>query len=136
MANYTGNTKVNGGYYFCPRTWNVNVVPSEGGTLPGPAGARYIKVPFPLLFLVVPVIGLAFLIFLPFIGFALFAWAIAKRISGGLRRSATELAATVSPGTATGAAYMTGKEGEEPAEKVSEELEKMEKTIEEKRAKE
>ena len=75
--------------------------------------------------------------FLPFIGFALFAYAIAKKIAGAVTQGTTELAATVQPGSfAPGAAYFTGKPGEEEKEKKegaeapkSPELEKLEKEI-------
>jgi hypothetical protein len=135
MATYNGSSSVRGGYYLSTRTWSVEVIGNEGGTLPGPATTKYLSVPFPLLFLVVPIIGLAFLIFLPFIGFALFANAVVRRLTGHVAEGATKLAATVAPDAATGAAYMTGEKGEEkPAEKVSPELEKLEKEIEEKRS--
>ena len=54
MARYHGGTMVAGGYYLNPRRWSVEVVPSEGGRLGGSEGASYVKVAFPLLFLVVP----------------------------------------------------------------------------------
>jgi hypothetical protein len=135
MATYTGSSNVRGGYYLSTRTWTVEVVGNEGGTLPGPATTRYLSVPFPLLFLVVPIIGLAFLVFLPFIGFALLANAIVRRVTGHVAVEATRLAATVAPDAATGAAYLAGEKGEEkPAEKVTKELEELEKEIEEKRS--
>jgi hypothetical protein len=137
MTRYTGGTKVNGGYYWNAKGWQVEVVGQEGGKLPGAPAARYVKVPFPLLFVVVPVMGALFLVFLPFIGFGLFAYAIAKRIAGGVRRGATELASTVQPGMIPGEAHLTGKagdekkaEGEAPAH-----IEKLEKEISERRDK-
>jgi hypothetical protein len=114
MARYTGGNAVSGGYYWNPSRWEVEVVPSEGGRLKGPPEARYVKLPFPLLFVVVPLLGALFLIFLPLIGFALFGYAIVKKVTGFAKKSATELASTVAPGGfATGAAHFTGKPGEE-----------------------
>jgi hypothetical protein len=132
MARYTGGTKVSGGYYWNARGWSVEVVGGEGGTLPGDAKARYLKVPFPLLFVVVPMMGALFLVFLPFIGFAMFAYAIAKRVGGGVRRGATELASTVTPGLVAGEAHLTGKPGEEEAPAKGEapaHIEKLEKGV-------
>ena len=135
MAKYTGGAKVSGGYYWHTRSWHVEVVPSEGGRLQGERTASYLKVPFPVLFVVVPVMGLLFLMFLPFIGFGLFAYAIAKRIGGGIRRGATELASTVHPGMVPGEAYLTGKAGEEKKEEkgaapsAPEAIEKLEKEV-------
>ncbi|HEY6001536.1 MAG TPA: hypothetical protein VIV57_01600 [Anaeromyxobacter sp.] len=145
MARYTGGNKVSGGYYWNPSRWEVEVVPSEGGRLQGPPEARYVKLPFPLLFVVVPLLGALFLIFLPLIGFALFAYAIVKKVTGFAKRSATELAATVAPGGfATGEAHFTGKPGEEkPAEetagegeaKAQAEIERLAKEIEARKGK-
>ena len=136
MAKYTSGMQVGGGYYWNASNWEVEVISNEGGKLKGAANAKYVKVPFPLLFLVVPLLGALFLMFLPFIGFGLFGYAIAKKITGGVKQSATELAATVQPGQfAAGAAYFTGKPGEEkkeeqaPGAAKSPELEKMEKEI-------
>lgn len=138
MAKYTGGTQVKGGYYWNPRSWEVEVVPSEGGRLKGAAGTNYVKVPFPLLFVVVPLLGALFLMFLPFIGFALFAYAIGKKVTGSVKRGATELASTVAPGGfAAGEAHFTGKAGEEkrageePGEaKAQGEIERLAKEIE------
>jgi hypothetical protein len=133
MAKYTGGEKVGGGYYWNLRSWEVEVVSSEGGRLKAADGARYVKVPFPALFVIVPLLGALFLMFLPFIGFALLAYAVAKKIKGGVKQSATELAATVQPGSfAAGSAYFTGKPGEEekkPQGATSPELDRLEKEI-------
>ena len=142
MARYTGGMQVKGGYYWNPRSWEVEVVPQEGGRLKGAAEARYVKIPFPLLFVVVPVLGGLFLVFLPLIGFALFGYAIVKKVSGGVKQTATELASTVTPGGfAAGEAHFTGKPGEEEEKegggsgegKAQAELEKLAKEIEERK---
>jgi len=135
MATFTGNSSVNGGYYLSTKTFAIEVIGNDGGTLPGPASVKYVAVPFPLLFAVVPVIGLAFLMFLPMIGFVLFGKAVALRLTGHVAEGASSLAANIAPDLATGAAYMAGhKEVEKPAAKVTPELEKLEKEIEEKRS--
>jgi hypothetical protein len=136
MAKYTGGMQVAGGYYWNPRNWEVEVVPSEGGRLKGAEGTKYVKLPFPLLFVVVPLLGALFLMFLPLIGFALFGYAIVKKITGGVKQGATELASTVSPGGfATGEAHFTGKPGDaKPGEAPKgAEIEKLEKEIQARR---
>jgi hypothetical protein len=140
MAKYTSGMQVGGGYYWNVRSWEVEVVPNEGGRLKGGPSATYVKVPFPLLFVVVPLLGALFLMFLPFVGFALFAYAIAKKMAGGVTRGATELASTVQPGNfAAGSAYFTGKPGEEKEHAretpKSAELEKLEREIAERKQK-
>ena len=142
MAKYTGAMQVAGGYYWNPRRWEVEVVPSEGGRLKGAAEARYVKLPFPLLFVVVPLLGALFLVFLPLIGFALFGYAVVKKVSSMMKQGATELASTVAPGGfATGEAHFTGKPGEEREEKggaepsAQAEIEHLAKEVEERKAK-
>jgi hypothetical protein len=133
MTTYNGNSQVKSGYYFSMSTLGVEVVGEEGGRLPGPASTRYFSVPFLLLFAIVPVVGLAFLMFLPFIGFALLGVAMARGVTGRLRERAGALAATVAPPHATGAAYLGGHEAEKKNEQVSPEIEKLEKEVAEKR---
>jgi hypothetical protein len=133
MAKYAGGMQVSSGYYWNPGNWEVEVVAPEGGRLKGAADAKYVKVPFLALFAIVPLLGAVFLMFLPLIGFALFAYAIAKKITGGVKQGATELASTIQPGQfATGESYFTGKPGEEKAGEGAKtpEMEKLEKEIE------
>ncbi len=107
MAHYTNGQQVGGGYYWNAKNWEVEVVPNEGGHL---KGGSYAKVPFPLLFVVVPLLGALLLMFLPMIGFALFGYALVRKAAGAFTQGATELASTVQPGSfAAGNAYFTGK---------------------------
>ena len=133
MTTYNGNSQVKSGYYFSFSTLGVEVIGEEGGTLPGPSTARYISVPFPALFVVVPVVGLTFLMALPLIGFGLAGYAIVRRATGHVSTGAEALAATVAPPHATGAAYLGGHEGEKENEAVSPEVEKLEKEVADKR---
>jgi hypothetical protein len=85
---------------------------------------------------VVPIFGALFLVFLPVIGFGLLAKSLARRVVGGVKSGAEELAANVTPGWAPGAAHFTGKPGEEKQEgeaKGAPELERLAKEIDEKR---
>jgi hypothetical protein len=130
MAHYTSSQQVAGGYYWNAKNWEVEVVPNEGGHL---KGGSYAKVPFPVLFVVVPLLGALLLMFLPMIGFALFGYALVRKAAGAFTRGATELASTVQPGSfAAGNAYFTGKPDEKkdasgPAQ--SPELQKLEDEI-------
>lgn len=135
MAKFTGGSKVSGGYYWNPRAWEVEVVGNEGGTLPGTPDQKFLRLPFLALFAVLPMMGVIFMIALPLIGFGLFAYALARKLTGGVKRSASELAETVTPGWQPGTAHFTGKPGEEGAPRSSEELEKLTKEIADKRTK-
>ena len=130
MAHYGNGQQVGGGYYWNARNWEVEVISDDGGHL---KGGDYVKVPFPVLFVIVPLLGATFLMFMPMIGFALFGYAMTRKLAGAFTQGATELASTVQPGQfAAGNAYFTGKpeekkEGTEAAR--SPELEKIEKEI-------
>jgi hypothetical protein len=137
MAKHTSGMQVGGGYYWNASNWEVEVVPNEGGRLKGDSEARYVKVPFPALFLIVPVLGALFLMFLPMIGFGLLAYAMAKRLASAFTHGATELAAVVQPGSfATGSAYFTGKahEKKDGAAAASSKLDELEREIAERKA--
>jgi hypothetical protein len=135
MAKYIGGMKVGAGYYWNPRTWELHAVTAQGGVLPGSERASFVRIPFGLLFVVVPVMGALFLVFMPLIGFGLLASSLVKRVVGGVKSGAEELAVNVTPGWAPGAAHLAGKPGEEKSgeAKAAPGLEKLEKEIEEKR---
>ncbi len=130
MAHYENGQQVGGGYYWNAKNWEVEVISDAGGPL---KGGDYVKVPFPVLFVIVPTLGALFLMFMPMIGFALFGYAMTRKLASAFTQGATELASTVQPGQfAAGSAYFTDKPGEkqegEEAPK-SAELEKLEKEI-------
>jgi hypothetical protein len=135
MARYTGGMHAKGGYYCNPRTWEVHAIPPEGGRLPGAERVWYVKVPFPLLFVVVPVLGALFIVFLPVIACALLARAMVKKLTGGVKKGAAELASTIAPGWHPGEAHFTGRRGEdEPGEAPRDPgFEELEKEIERKK---
>jgi hypothetical protein len=142
MAKRVGGSLVKGGYYWNTRGWSVVDVPRGGGVLPGTAETRYVAVPWPLLLVILPVMGGLFVVFLPLIGFVLTIHAIAVRLAGGLKKRIGDLAATMHPGWTPGEAHLTGKppkEGEKAEEGAApakdEALEKLTREIEEKRAK-
>jgi hypothetical protein len=68
MKTYTGGEIVKGGYYFNLREWRLDVVEGRRGTLP--EHARYVRVPALLMLALAPIMGLLFVMFLPFIGLA------------------------------------------------------------------
>jgi hypothetical protein len=78
MTKYTGGETVKAGFYWNRGAWGAEVVPAEGGILAGTADTAYVRVPWPLLLVIAPVMGGAFAMFLPFIGLAMlvqFGWA-------------------------------------------------------------
>jgi hypothetical protein len=139
MTTLNAGTRVTKGYYFNMKTWALQPMPTDGEALPGAAGEKFFHVPLLLAFVVAPLMGAAFLMFLPFIGFYLALSAAVKPIGRLVHRSATEIAATVAPTWAPGEAHLTGQRNE--AEGVEEkgppaagsELGKLEAEIEKRR---
>ncbi len=78
MTRYHGGETVGAGAYFNAAEWSFKVL-SDEGTLPGTTADEYRAVP-PIAMLVVgPMLGLAYAIFLPFIGLAMVAWAAVEK---------------------------------------------------------
>ena len=133
MKRYIGGSKVGGGYYFNLGSWEITTIERDGGVLPGGEEERYVHAPLLALFVLAPVMGLGFAMFLPFIGFAMPAYALGKKLAGAGRQAAENVAATMTPGWQPGEAYLAGKPGEKAATEERH-LEKLEKEIAEKRA--
>jgi len=74
------------GFYFNTRTWEMDLHRKDGAALPGGPGDRYIRIPAVALLFLGPVMGFFFVIFLPFIGFALVARELGHKIAGWLGR--------------------------------------------------
>jgi hypothetical protein len=75
-----GGSKVPAGFYFNKANWEiVTISGKKGGLLPGNAGTDYFKVPAGAMLVAAPVLGAAFVIFLPVIGFGLLATAAWKK---------------------------------------------------------
>jgi hypothetical protein len=137
MKTINGGSAVQGGYYLSKSHWEIFPIARDGEKLPGPASEHYVKVPTAAALGLMPVLGGLMVVFLPFIGLFLTAQAALKPITGMFRRSAEDLAATVTPGWAPGAAHMTGKatDAEKAAEAGTEDakLAALAKEVEEKR---
>jgi hypothetical protein len=109
MTKLHGGTRVKKGYYFEMQAWGLKLVPRDGEPLPGTAAHVYFHVPLLLVFAIAPLMGAAFVMFLPFVGFYLVLQAALRPVTRLLRRSAAEVAATVSPGWQPGEAHLTGR---------------------------
>ena len=73
MKRYKGTEKVEPGLYFNLRQLSFKSMDDEG-PLPGKREDIYRRVPTLALLVVGPLLGLVYVIFLPFIGFAMVAW--------------------------------------------------------------
>jgi hypothetical protein len=112
MTMIEAGTRVKKGYYFSAKSWFLQPMPRDGEALPGTSGEKYLHVPLLLAFVVAPLMGAAFLMFLPFIGFYLALHAAVRPVVRLFTRSATELASTMQPGWQPGEAHLTGQRAE------------------------
>ena len=76
------------GFYFNTRTWEMDLHRKDGAALPGGEGDRYVRIPAVALLLLGPVMGFFFVIFQPFIGFALVARELGHKVAGWFGRKA------------------------------------------------
>ena len=89
MLKQTGGTKARNGYYLNLASWEL--IPAKTDQiLPGAGDQKYLRVPALALFVLAPFLGALFVVFLPFIGFALVLGYVGQRIGEavGLRRKA------------------------------------------------
>ncbi|MEJ2695425.1 MAG: hypothetical protein P8013_02140 [Candidatus Sulfobium sp.] len=107
-----GGESVKAGTY-----WNFStgdrVQMESAGILPGNESHSYYKFPPAVVLILGPVLGLAYAVFLPFIGIAMLAGVLGKKVFGGAVETARK-GATFS--WRPSEAYLAGKKGE-PEEK-------------------
>ena len=70
MRTYDAGGFARKGFYWNTTTWTIELL-AENGVLPGREGERYYGVPVLALFLLAPLMGAAYVMFLPFIGFVM-----------------------------------------------------------------
>ncbi len=138
MATTTGGMQVRSGYYWNMGKWEVIPVARDGEALPGARSDKFLRIPLIAVLAILPIMGGLFVVFLPFIGFALAIYAAVKPLVALFHRSAQDLAATVTPGWQPGEAHFTGKRGDESKEEKGppskdDALGKLEREIESKR---
>jgi hypothetical protein len=88
MLRYKGGDTVKRGFYASMTRWTIEMIEPETGELAGEADERYFRVPVPVMLVAAPLMGAAFVIFLPFIGFVLLGKAVWTKMAG--RRSGRE----------------------------------------------
>jgi hypothetical protein len=105
-------TMVKGGFYFNRDKLDLITVSGKQGLLPGADGQRYLRVPVLAVLFLAPVLGGLFVMFMPFIGFALVFQHLGRLMVSGAKRAGRALAFVVTPTWRPGEAYFAGKEGE------------------------
>ena len=105
LATFKGGEKVPPGHY-----WNVDtgdqVAMTAPGSLPGGPEDRYYRIPPAGVLAMAPLLGLAYAVFLPFVGIAMVAGAVGRKLLGGVTEQVWKAA---SFGWQPTEAYLTGK---------------------------
>ncbi len=109
MRQHEGGEKVPGGFYWKQNNWEIEVVKGEAGTLPGDSGTTYVRIPTLAMLLGAPVMGGLFVVFLPFLGFAMLFNHLGKKAAAGLKQAVDEVGAAVGPAWQPGEARLVGK---------------------------
>jgi hypothetical protein len=78
--HYYGGTRTKAGFYWSPREWSIKPIPAKGGILPGDKYIHYYRVPILLMLLIAPLLGLLYVVLIPFIGFGMLFRCIIQKV--------------------------------------------------------
>jgi hypothetical protein len=106
MKRYQGGNEVKGGFYFNTNQKDLVTVENDFGMLPGDETDTYFRVPLLVMLTAGPLIGLVYVIFLPFIAFAMVLTVAAKRVWEGVRWFGTWMLQTATTSWKPGVAYL------------------------------
>ena len=134
MARHNGGDTVKAGFYFNLDAWTVTTLSGEGGVLPGAAIERYLRVAAPLLFVLGPLMGALYAMFLPFIGIAMVLQYVGRLAADTLRYLVRATLAATAPAWRPGTAHLSGddarkKDADASGEAPHERLDAIEKEI-------
>lgn len=104
MKRMRGGSEAQPGFYWNVADWQIVTVEREPRALPGGSEQEYLRVPAPAMLLVAPVLGLSFVVFLPFVGFAL----VARQVGRKMMQAAHLVAVRLWPEEAKGPAPAEG----------------------------
>ena len=109
MATYAGGSSVKRGYYIDRGAFEFATVEHDGDALPGGSERRWLYLPVIAVIAVAPALGSLFFLTLPFVGFGVVAYGLARKLIPAARAGARELGATFAPTWAPGEAHLTGE---------------------------
>lgn len=109
MKTRNGGQEAKAGFWWNTSSWEFTLVKAAGDALPGDATARYLRVPTLALVFLGPIMGALFVMFLPFLGFAMLFGAIATKLGKSVAATGRAMAGAVQnrstrPATSNGAA--------------------------------
>lgn len=105
MTTYTGTQEVEPGLYFNVNRFSIKSI-DERGPLPGTEDDHYRPVPVLLMLAMAPLIGLAFVVFLPFIGFVMATWLVGQKAAQAVGNVAIEAMRVARPAWVPALAYL------------------------------
>ena len=120
MTRYYGNENVEPGIYFSLEHLSF-VSMDESGQLPGSAETVYRRVPAIALLVVGPLVGLAYVIFLPLIGFVMLGRVVAATAWALAQDAAHALVRVLEPAWQPARAFLSRGKRKEKGEKATEE---------------
>ncbi len=115
MKRYTGNQTVEPGIYLNVRQLSFEAK-EVAGPLPGGHEDVYRRVPVVLLFALAPVIGLAFVVFLPLVAFATVGWAALVKVGELAAAVLRPAARAIRPGWEPALAFLSRSKPAKPEE--------------------
>jgi hypothetical protein len=113
MTTYTGTQNVEAGLYYSVRPFKLTTM-DQKGPLPGAGDRTCHRVPMILMLALAPLLGLAFVIFLPFIGFAMVARIAGEKTVELGGQLATQGARVLQPAWAPARAFLTRAKAAKP----------------------
>ena len=138
MARHNGGDRVNAGFYLNLDQWSVTTMSGKGGVLTGTSDTRYLRVPTLAVLAFAPLMGAAYVVFLPFVGIAMVLHYVGGKAYASVTDAAHATLATMSPAWRPGEAHFAGpeeKKGEQkdevkPEPQVEERLKALDEEVE------
>lgn len=106
MTTYTGRQTVEAGIYLNTTTYSITTM-DKGGTLPGDELENYRRVPMIVMLAAAPILGLAYVMFLPLVGFAMVLHLVGRKAGHAVTAAVAEGLRVVRPSWAPALAFLT-----------------------------
>lgn len=106
MTTYRGTDDVDAGLYLNTRKLTIASI-DKRGSLPGTVDETYRRVPMLLMLAAAPLVGLVYVMFLPFIGFAAVTWLLADKGIQFAGRFAGQVGRVQRPGWVPAMAFLS-----------------------------
>ena len=113
MTTYTGTQTVKAGIYLNTKTYAIETL-NQFGALPGTDLDTYRHIPMIAMLAAAPLLGLAFVMFLPLIGFAMVLHLVGTKLFHMVGDAATEGVRVMRPSWAPAFAFLTRSKPAKP----------------------